>query len=239
MFNQNKDLIYLPKNRFIWFLLAFSAAFVNVGGFFAVHQFVSHVTGLLGYFGVYAGQGQWTQAMMALLVPLSFLCGAIFSGLFTDARRQVNKAPIYFHLPLINSFLYLFIAIAGTRGVLGVFGEPFENINDFFIAIVLSFSCGIQNALFTSFSGAIIRTTHMTGLMTDLGLNISQIFSGRASNDIKKNVSLKIELIISFCLGGLCGSYAFLHFDYLGFLIPTLICMLISLRLFFLRLKIK
>lgn len=235
MFKQNKDLIFLPRNRFIWFLLAFSAAYVNIGGYFAVHQFVSHVTGLLGHFGVYAGQGRWPQAIMALLVPISFLLGAIFSGLFTDARRHVNKAPIYFHLPLINGLLYFFVAIAGSYGVLGIFGEPFENINDFFIAIILSFSCGIQNALFTSFSGSIIRTTHMTGLVTDLGLNLSQIFSNQATPDLKRNVLLKVELIFSFCLGGLCGSYAFLHFEYFAFIFPALICLFISIRLYLMR----
>lgn len=233
MFKQNKDLIYLPRNRFIWFVLTFVAAYVNVGGFFAVHQFVSHVTGLLGHFGVYAGQGKIPQAIMALLVPVSFLLGAIFTGLFTDVRRHVNKAPIYFHLPLINSFLYFFVVFAGTKGLLGIFGEPFENYVDFITAVILSFSCGIQNALFTSFSGAVVRTTHMTGLMTDLGLNISQMISGQANPEIKRNVKLKMELIFSFCLGGIVGSYLFVSYEFLAFMLPAVICLLISLRFMF------
>lgn len=70
-------------------------------------------------------------------------------------------------------------------------------------AIWAAFACGLQNAITTTFSGAVIRTTHMTGLLTDIGVVIGQaIFHQEQGKEHLWKLSVFVPLYVSFVLGG-------------------------------------
>lgn len=80
------------------------------------------------------------------------------------------------------------------------------------VVCLLLFAMGLQNSLVTKISNAIVRTTHLTGLFTDLGIEISQLFFPKSYPNkagIKSTIKLRLYIIISFFIGGLFGGYLY------------------------------
>lgn len=231
------DIILLSENRFTWSLLAFQGGFINVGGFLTVHIFVSHITGFSAHFSTQVVSGNFIESFYFLLVPLFFLAGAFLSSIFTEVRKQRKQSPVYIHILFILSFLFLVVATLGKLGFFGSFGEEFQSFRDFILLSVLSFSCGVQNAIFTHYSKSIIRTTHLTGITTDLGIGLAKsiISKDHSENYLNK---IRINLILSFIIGSLFGVAIFPHLHFLSFLFPSLISLFIGIKLFKSRKKL-
>lgn len=227
----SNDAIFLPRNQFLWSVLAFQGGLVNVGGLMAVNHFVSHVTGFAGHFAQFFAQGRTVTSLFALLVPLFFLTGAFFSAIFTELYRREERAPIYSIVTMTIGSLFLFTSVTGDSGWFGTFGKDNEDLAAFALIAILSFCCGAQNALFTHYSRSVIRTTHLTGLMTDLGIGLArQLYA--ADRSVRGINWIRLELIVSFLFGSLVGAYLFLSFEFLGFLAATVISYLVSWRLY-------
>ncbi len=90
-------------------------------------------------------------------------------------------------------------------------------------AYLVSLACGLQNGMCTTFSGAVIRTTHVTGIITDIGLILGQaLFYPRTRKHLWK-LKVLLPLYGGFCLGGITGYFAFLLLDIKAILIPCAI----------------
>lgn len=239
MFTQNKDAIYYPKNRIVWLLLAFQGGFINLLGLLSVHRFVSHVTGFAGHFSQALLNLKWFEALGSFFIPIFFLVGALISGIFTEVRREKGKVPIYVFSMLSMSGIFLALSIFGSMELFGNFGEPFQNFRDFILLASLSFACGMQNALFTQASGAVVRTTHLTGITTDLGIGLAKVITKEAKEEDKKSNRLRIELIFCFLMGSIVGSLVITKLEYKSFLIPAIVSALIALRLYRVRIKLQ
>lgn len=232
MFIDRKAEIYKPENLILWFLLAFQGGHLNTGGYLAVHRFVSHVTGFSTLFGVHAVEENWLSAFGMLLVPFIFLCGSMVSAWFIERRKIKGKRPKYgvvFFLIIINLYS---IAILGHFGYLGRFGEELKSLRDYYVLFTLSFTCGLQNAVISSASGSIIRTTHLTGPTTDLGVSLVHLFTEK--NKSKELIFInwcRAGIIFSFILGSFIGAYTYHHLSYLGFLVPVCISIFVMIRL--------
>lgn len=229
---KDTDSLYDPRNMFIWFLLAFQGGAINAGGFLAVHRFVSHVTGFATLAGVAGANQHWNEMLGMLLVPVSYICGAMFSAWCVERRRIHNQGPLY---SLVFSFMLIslsFVAIGGTLGVFGSFGEPLNLSRDYLLLFILSFTCGLQNAVISSASGAVIRTTHLTGLITDLGIGIVRILSidKGHKHEVFANWA-RLGIFLSFFLGSLVSAIIYMKFHFFGFYLPVSICLFVALRL--------
>lgn len=229
-----RDIILQPKNRFTWALLAFQGGYVNVGGLLSIHLFVSHITGFSAHFGTEILNGHYLIALSFLLVPLFFLFGAFFSSLFTEIRKKRHQEPVYIHILGVLSLIFLIITIFGSKKYFGNFGEPFANFRDFILLSLLTFSCGAQNAIFTHYSNSIIRTTHLTGITTDLGIGLAKYFISKDTDEQRIN-KIRIDIIFSFVLGSLFGAYIFPKIQFLGFVVPVILSLIVGIRLFVTR----
>lgn len=225
-----KDAIFLPKNRFVWSLLAFQGGFVNVAGFLTVHLFVSHVTGLSGHAAIAIKDYDFHSALSFFMVPLFFLLGSFLSGFLVAVRRSRNQRPDYSRVIVLLSLIYGIIAFLGSQSLLGTFGEPFNNLRDFLLLAALSFNCGAQNALLTHYSHSIVRTTHLTGLTTDLGIGLAKMFFLKDHNEGKQNL-LRIELISSFLIGSIVSAFFLSWSGFSGFYLPAMISLYTAHRL--------
>ena len=225
------DSILHPKNRFTWVFLAFQGGFLNVAGLLTVHIFVSHVTGFSAHFSLNILDGNTLKSFYFLLVPLFFLFGAFFSCLFTEIRKKNAKQPGYINILCTLSIIFMMVALLGENNFFGEFGEPFSNFRDFILLSILAFACGSQNAIFTHYSKSIIRTTHLTGITTDLGIGLAKylIFKNNEEHVINK---VRIDIIISFIIGSIFAGYILPRLQFLGFLIPAIISLVVGLRLF-------
>ena len=217
---------YSKNNVILWMIMAFQAGLLNIGGFMACHRFVSHVTGFATFFGSEVSKGEFRNALAMLAVPLFFLFGAMLSGVLVDLRLQQQQKPKYYITFGVMFVLILAVAIAGAIGRLGEFGAQLELSQDYTLLILLCLVCGIQNGTITTVSKSVVRTTHLTGITTDLGVGLIRLLNRKKLGDRvagEKNANLmRIGIIAFFGMGSIVGGYAFSRFGHAGFFIPTL-----------------
>jgi len=190
------------------FTLAFTAGSVNAVGLLGFsHQAVSHLTGTSTLLGLGMAQLDVLSSVHLLLVILSFVVGAALSGFLIDSSALQPGRRYGLALLLETALLLLAMLALQHNSVAGHY--------------LASAACGLQNAMVTTYSGAIIRTTHVSGLFTDLGLMLGARLRGQAID--RRKATLFLLLIGGFILGGCLGALAFsaLHFQAL-FLPATL-----------------
>ena len=199
-------------NRQLGGVLAFVAGAVNAGGFLAVQRYTSHMTGIVSAIADDLVLGQVVLAMAGVSSLLAFVAGAAVTALLTNwaRRRQLGGE---FALPLMLE--------ANLLLVFGLLGANLELVVDVFVpstVLLLCFIMGLQNAVVTKISQAEIRTTHMTGVVTDLGIELGRLVywnRTREADDehfVRANRDkLKVHGMILglFFVGGIVGALAF------------------------------
>ena len=196
--------------------LSFVAGATNAGGFLAVGQYTSHMTGVLSSVADSVVLGQAALALAGLAALMAFTLGAMTTAWMVNwgLRRQLQSA--YGRPLLLEAALLL---------VFGVFGTGIDFFAPLFMpltVLILCFIMGLQNAVITKISHSEIRTTHITGLLTDLGIELGKLFYvNRLTRDslVKGNrqkIRLHASLIGSFFLGGLMGALGFKHIGFIS-----------------------
>lgn len=195
------------------FILALGAGCINVIGLLGVeHQSISHLSGTATLVGG-AVINNHSELLHLILILLSFLLGAAVSGLFLSGR-SINSARHYDSLLMIE-------------GILLTIAMFLMQENSFLGHYLASCACGIQNALATRYSGAIVRTTHVTGIFTDLGIMLGARLRGETFD--RRKALLFVLIIVGFISGGVLGTLLFTHFGFLAFVAPISICFLSAL----------
>jgi uncharacterized membrane protein YoaK (UPF0700 family) len=222
MFRHHLHKATTVRTRFDWFLLAFIAGSVNSGGWLGAHRFVSHVTGFATLFGVSAATGHIDQAVGYLTIPLFFLMGVMVSAYFIDRPFHLGQRPRYALVMGLVCGCLTFASLGGYIQLLGDFGSEPRLRQDYVLLALLCAASGLQNAAITTASGATVRTTHLTGLTTDLGIGLVRAFSepGVYRSEMRA-VHLRVGTILSFAIGSAVGAYLFIKFQFLGFLLPA------------------
>lgn len=230
MFNHKLNEKASFKTYADWFLLAFLAGNVNTGGFLSAGRFVSHVTGFATLTGISFERGHLLEAFGLMSIPGYFLAGVMVSGFLTEKQKSTDvHGQKYAPVMGIVALLLAVVTLAGILNFIGDFGAPENFGHDYFLLALLCGACGLQNAAITSASGSTVRTSHLTGLFTDLGLGliraeVHHVNPERRATDRKANL-LRLGTILSFFLGSLSGAFAYSNFHYLGFLLPTLLAL--------------
>lgn len=208
--------------------MAFQAGSLNVGGYMSCHRFVSHVTGFGTLFGYEVYHIGLTEALSTLAVPLFFLLGCMISGFLVDVRLKLHKKPKYYISFGLIFFLITLTWLLGINHIFGEFGEAYDMTRSYFLLVLLCLSCGIQNATVTSVSNSVVRTTHLTGPTTDLGIGLARVMSGERlqgkidiRNEIKANF-MRAGIIMFFIVGAVSGGYLYKNFAYQAFFMPVL-----------------
>ena len=194
--------------------LSFVAGAINAGGFLAVGQYTSHMTGMLSSITDHLALGEFRLALAGLVALLAFVGGAVTTAWMVNwsLRRQLRSA---FARPLVVE--------AGLLLVFGLFGAAINLSSGLFIpltVLLLCFIMGLQNALITKISNAEIRTTHVTGLVTDIGIELGKLlyFNGAdAPTKIvanRRKLRIHLTLVGCFFIGGVVGAVGFKTWGY-------------------------
>lgn len=195
------------------FLLALNAGFINAVGLLGFeHQAVSHLTGISTFLSLELAKQNFPEVFHLLLVMLCFVLGAAYSGMVVG--NTALKLGRRYSVALITESLLLGIAM-----LLLVQGR----VEGHFFA---SAACGLQNAMTTSYSGAIVRTTHVSGLFTDLGVALGLRLRGQRTDSRK--IRLYVVLIAGFVLGGIAGATGFIRYQFLALWMPCLLTLLVA-----------
>jgi uncharacterized membrane protein YoaK (UPF0700 family) len=199
-------------------ILTFVAGALNAGGFLAIGQYTSHITGMVSTFADQLVLRNVELACIAGVSWMAFASGAASTALIVNYLRRKGVRNLY-AIPLLAEavLILLFGTFGGTL-------KQHELADVSLAAITLCFTMGLQNALITKISRAEIRTTHLTGLTTDMGIEIGKfLYWNRGHPDdeegpVRANLAkLRIHgtLIASFLVGGVSGA---LCFNYAGFI---------------------
>jgi len=204
-----------------WLLLAFGAGSVNVIAFLACSRFVTHVTGTVTSIGMDAGTV--TLALDYGVVLGCFLLGAMSAAAMLDGRHQQKKRPLYAAPLFLVSIILAAVALAGAAGIFGPFGGSVESPRDFAFLSVLAFAMGLQNAAVATSTGLVVRTTHMTGLTTDVGIHLTTALyaEGETRRTAIRQAALRAAKIAAFAAGGALGAVLVPRFHYGAFLVPS------------------
>jgi uncharacterized membrane protein YoaK (UPF0700 family) len=199
--------------------LCWIAGALNAGGFLAVGEYTSHMTGLLSSAADELILGHSMAALAALLMLLSFICGAACTALMVNYAKRNVPHFIYTPVLFLEAMLLLIFGMLG-QGLL-----KHEMITVSFTAILLCYLMGLQNALITKISHAEIRTTHITGLVTDIGIEIGKMLywnrdehHAESMKVIVNRQKLKLhgQLVFSFALGAVMGAAGFKHVGFIA-----------------------
>ncbi len=207
-------------------ILSLVAGMVNISGILAIGTLTTNVTGHFAYFAEELVSKNYTNSILFLIYIISFLLGAFSSSILIEI--------VYRRKPQISHALPVFIEIV-LLGTLGLFGDRINILirNPQLIACILLFAMGMQNALVTQVSNSIVRTTHLTGLFTDLGIELAQLFYYKENpklNSLLKSIRMRITIIIFFFIGCVSGGFLYISFEFKVLLFASV---LLAVALFF------
>lgn len=206
-------------NRQLGGVLAFAAGAINAGGFLAVQRYTSHMTGIVSSIADDLVLGEVFLAMAGVSSLLAFVLGAATTSVLINwARRRQLQGEFALSL-LLEALLLL---------VFGLLGANLELYVDVFVpstVLLLCFIMGLQNAIITKISQAEIRTTHMTGIITDLGIELGRLLywnrspQGNEQHMVLANrdkLAIHLSILALFFVGGLTGALAFKRMGFLA-----------------------
>jgi uncharacterized membrane protein YoaK (UPF0700 family) len=194
-------------NRHLARYLAFVAGAANAGGFLAVRQYTSHMTGIISAMADDVALGSIVLALGSLAAVTSFLGGALSTTvLIRWARRNFPNSQYALPLALESVLLLAF----------GITGKTFAGGRLLGTVMLLCFTMGLQNAMITKLSDAVIRTTHLTGMITDIGIELGRMLTSFRREDPSTmadtaKLRLLTSLVSIFFLGGVIGALGFKH----------------------------
>lgn len=204
-------------NRHLGCTLALVAGAINAGGFLAVHQYTSHMTGIVSSLADHLALGTARVGLTGLAALAAFLAGATCSTILIrfSRRRELHSVyamPLLLEAVLLLGFGVLGAQLAGRAGAFAVL-----------TVLLLAFIMGLQNAVITKLSNAEIRTTHVTGLVTDIGIELGKLAypdpgpgRARAAAAGGARLALLCMLFLCFFAGGVIGALGFRHFGFVA-----------------------
>lgn len=188
--------------------LACVAGMVNVVGYLGFeHQAITHLTGTTSLLGAALAEGDLRAILQLAGMIAAFVVGAVLSGLLIkDSSLRLGRR--------------YGIALAIEAVLLAVAVPLFEHGN-FLGPLLAATAIGLQNAMATTYSGAIIRTSHVSGMFTDLGISLGHALRGLPVNP--RRLWLCLVIIVAFLAGGIAGALLFGQWQYRALYLPAVL----------------
>jgi len=187
-------------------VLSFIGGMVNAAGYLSFrHQAVTHMTGTTTLLGIGVARGDVGDVLKFGIVALAFLLGAALGGFIVrDSALRLGRR---YGVALSVESLLLFAAVPLLVA---------DHDSGLWLAAA---ACGLQNAMAGTYSGAVVRTTHVSGLYTDLGMFLGQWLGGVRMD--ARRVRLYVTLVIGFFIGGVTDALIFPRLGQYGLLLPA------------------
>jgi uncharacterized membrane protein YoaK (UPF0700 family) len=217
-------------NQILAGYLAAVAGLVNSEGFVTINSFTSHVTGNVGRLADDVARGRPTAAVLALTMIIAFFLGAFLASMLLES--DVLERPRAY-ATLLFSEAMLLVTFTGISLLMDTTNPRVHDVQ----ALILCASMGLQNSLVTRLSGAVVRTTHLTGTVTDLGIEAARWFRywraqvsthlvvGDARVELPQTdkTMLLTTVFVSFILSSVCGALLVVHLERFAFVVPIVL----------------
>jgi uncharacterized membrane protein YoaK (UPF0700 family) len=199
-----KDL-YKTEYALLWCILSFKAGFLNAAGFLITGSYVSHVSGFGTQVGIALGHSEYDFGIELLTIPFAFIAGGILTSFILDRKSSKELIPNFPIVQMLITFLIGLIAALFSAGFFSDDRRANDNWRTLILIGLLCFVCGLKNAMTTWASRGKIRSTHLTGLATDVGLHLPKIFrpDGYDSRlpESKRVNHVRLMTLMSFSIG--------------------------------------
>lgn len=206
MFKHIGETRTLQHNLRIASLLSFVAGIVNVAGFLSIQKLTTNVTGHFAFLIDEVFKLNFLSGFVFLLYIFFFLLGSFVSSFLIEIAYKKNKNYVYILPACLESILLISVPLLV---------DTFDITSDT-LAFLLLFAMGLQNSFVTKISNSVVRTTHLTGLFTDLGIELAQLFFYREKNQRSKlnsSIRLRLTIISFFFIGGVACGYFYTFFE--------------------------
>lgn len=192
-------------------VLAFCAGILNTTALMGfTHVSASHVTGNISQVAVSFFYGDMQNLYLFLLSIFSFWVGSVLSGMIIGGSE-------------LNIHRHYGYAMALELVLLGFSLLLYLQKNDFG-QMMIAMACGLQNSMVATYNGTVIRTTHLTGVTSDLGASVGRWIVGRKID--KNKIILHSALWWGFFGGGFVAVWLYAKIGYLSMLLPMSILLL-------------
>lgn len=173
---------------------------------------VSQMTGVMSILSESTFHTDAQLGLKALLVLTGFILGAFISGLLIGDRQHRQDKRFALGMALLSCLLII-------SALLAIWVHPLT-------LFATAMACGLQNALIANYRGLQMRTTHVTGIITDIGVYLAKLVRRQTW---PWQAWLLVLIVLSFFIGGLVGIYAFRWLEGASLLIPAIACLPLAL----------
>lgn len=202
-------------------LLSSVAGALNAVGFLIAGSFTANMTGNISAFADTLADGAVLISLSFAGLVVAFIFGAAIAALAIQAGERKKIRSIYALAIAAEAVVLLLLSAALVLAPLGM--------HETFLVVILSFVMGLQNAVTTMISRARVRTTHVSGMATDIGIELAALVGGDASRqDALPKLSQHSLTLACFAVGGVCGALLFGFVGYWLFVIAAAILLLIA-----------
>lgn len=203
--------------RWVWtgaWALAFIAGIVNVVGLLGFeHQAITHLTGNTSLLAEALATLNLSATLHFSALIGAFVAGTVISGfLIQDSTLQLGRR-YGVALLLVSLLLFASVPLLEFQSAYGMYAA--------------ACACGLQNAMVSTYSGAVVRTTHVSGMFTDLGIFLGHALRGLPVD--ARRLRLCFVVISGFLCGGVAGTFAFQAFSYSALLFPASLTAIVSI----------
>jgi uncharacterized membrane protein YoaK (UPF0700 family) len=202
-------------------LMSSIAGALNAAGFLIAGSFTANMTGNISAFADYFANGEILLSLSFAGLVAAFIAGAGVAAIAIQSGRKRQSRSIYAQVISAEAVLLVFLSA-------GLALSPVA-VEQALLVVGLSFSMGIQNAVTTMISSARVRTTHVSGMATDIGIELAALVGDAAyREDARSKLSLHSLTLICFSIGGICGALLLGAVGHWLFVIAAVLLLLIG-----------
>lgn len=169
---------------------------------------VSHMSGAFSRLNIDLGSHRSEDLKWILSVIVGFLLGACLSGLIIG-NPQLKPGRRYGITLILEGFLLALATWLCTSGYQQAIG-------------IAAIACGLQNGMASSYYGLVLRTTHVTGIITDIGVFLGQWL--RHKRIVFWKLALLLTLALGFFTGGFIAIFVYSTLGYHAMYLSAFVC---------------
>lgn len=214
------------RNGWLAAILALVAGTLNSVGFVAVSVYTSHMTGITASLADHLVRGSLGLVVVSVEALAAFICGAMACAVIFNWGRRRELRSRFANVLLVEAVLVLAFGMLADQLTWTHRGHVF--------VVVLCFTMGLQNATITKISNAQIRTTHVTGMVTDIGIELGKwVYRNRSSElppvrpDLGK-LGMLAGLVTLFLVGGVLGASGYLALGFPVLIVPAVALLVVA-----------
>ena len=219
MLRQSKGDRTLRENLMLASSTAFVAGVINVAGMVAFLAFTTNITGHVANLANHFVQQNFREVIVFMIWLIVFFAGTFLANFIIRSLEHKSLYRAHATPVVIEIIVLLFVAVYGAH-----FYQETQLEREIIIGALL-FSIGLQNSMVSTVSGGLIKSSHLTGLFTDLGGDVSEWLhpSTGKTTAVRNRIYVRITILSFYFIGCIAGGYFFDRFNFAIFYFIPLI----------------